>query len=103
MTNLDPGEPAPRTLPMRPDEYRSGPIDLAVLDGIDWAVLDRGPGDRSLPELVRALVTARDDDGEWEYLMWFELMGAVVDQGDCFPATVALVPVLAELATSSGL
>jgi hypothetical protein len=85
-------------LPLTPDEYRPGVVDLSVLETVAWDRLEYGSGSAPIPDLVRTLVTANDDD--WDFLFWSDLMDDLMNQGTCYPATPAAVPVLAELAGS---
>lgn len=99
MTDTEGGTtPSTRTLALGPDDCRPGEINLDLLDAVAWDRLEHGPGDTPIPDLFRALVTANDDD--WDYLLWFSLMGDLMNQGTCYPATPAAMPVLGELAGS---
>ena len=102
MTDTQAGSvPSSRTLPVTPDHYRAGPVDLSILDTIAWDRLDRGPGRTPPQDLIRAMVTADDDD--WDGLLWSDLADEVMNQGTCYPVTPAVVSVLAELAGSVAL
>jgi hypothetical protein len=100
--------PAPpqHRLSLTPDVHRPGPLDLSWLDRwLDAAASDRldhlehAYGTGRLADLVRQLVDAEERD--WNELLWAELMSTIVHQGTCYPATPAMVPVLATLATST--
>ncbi len=96
--------PAPpeRRLSLTPDVYRPGPLDLSWLDTVASDRLDHlehAYGTGRLADLVQQLVAA--DDQDWAELLWAELMTTIVHQGTCYPATPAMVPVLANLATST--
>ena len=98
-----PMAPAPPAHPLAltPDNHRPGTVDPSGLDALPWDQLEHAPAGASLPELVRQLIAAPDED--WDALLWTELMTALVHQGTCYSATPAMMPVLAGLATSTSL
>lgn len=71
---------------------------LRGLDALAWGTLDHayGPGD-DLPEVIRA---AASTDEEQARAAVDELFGSVFHQGTVYPASVAVVPFVAELAVT---
>lgn len=62
--------PAPpaRALPLTPDSYRPGPVDLSTLEALVWDDLEHAPAVDTAPALVRQLIVAADAD--WVALLW---------------------------------